>query len=114
MDQYTPWAREFTGAITVCDREGVILYMNEKSIATFEKYGGAALIGKNLDSCHPKAAMDKINELITTETSNAYTIEKEGVRKLIYQNPWYVDGKCMGLVELSLVLPAEMPHFVRG
>ena len=37
----------------------------------------------------------------------------ERVRKLIYQAPWYRDGVHAGLVELSLELPADMPHFVR-
>jgi hypothetical protein len=42
-----------------------------------------------------------------------YTIEKNGVRKLIFQAPWFQDGKYAGLVELALEIPAEMPHFVR-
>ena len=35
------------------------------------------------------------------------------MRKLIYQSPWYRDGAYAGFVELSLEIPAEMPHFVR-
>jgi len=35
------------------------------------------------------------------------------VKKLIYQGPWFQDGKYGGLVELSLEIPMEMPHFVR-
>ena len=30
-----PWADEVDCAVTVCDIEGVILYMNEKARATF-------------------------------------------------------------------------------
>jgi len=44
---------------------------------------------------------------------NAYTIEKRGVRKLIYQAPWFRDGIVQGLVELSLEIPDAMPHFIR-
>jgi hypothetical protein len=29
------WIKVFNGAITVCDREGIILSMNEKSCKTF-------------------------------------------------------------------------------
>ena len=46
--------------------------------------------------------------------NNAYTIEKGPLRKLIYQTPWYEKGEIAGLVEFSLEIPAEMPHYVRG
>ena len=45
---------------------------------------------------------------------NAYTIEKNGIKKLIYQTPWFMDGKFSGLVEISLPLPEELPHFIRN
>ena len=52
--------------------------------------------------------------MMKTHETNAYTIEKAGVKKLIYQAPWFrADGAFGGLVELSMVIPAEMPHFVR-
>ena len=107
------WTREFPAAITVCDREGVVLAMNDLAAATFQKDGGASLIGRNLFDCHPEAARAKIRELLSTGGTNAYTIEKGGVKKLIYQTPWYEQGQSMGLVELSLPIPEEMPHFVR-
>ncbi len=114
MKDFAPeWTTEFPCAITVCDREGVILYMNEKSCSTFEKYGGAALIGTNLAACHPEPARKKLFELLETQSSNAYTIEKEGLKKMIYQHPWYQNGEFMGLVEMSLILPSVMPHFIR-
>ncbi len=40
-------------------------------------------------------------------------IGKNGVKKLIYQTPWIENGEFRGLVELSLEIPFEMPHFVR-
>jgi len=51
--------------------------------------------------------------LLAEPRVNAYTIEKRGVRKLIYQAPWYEDGQYLGFVELSLELPTPLPHFVR-
>jgi hypothetical protein len=54
-----------------------------------------------------------VQELLTSGRSNVYTIEKGGIKKLIYQSPWYENGKYAGLVELSLPIPKEMPHFVR-
>jgi transcriptional regulator with PAS, ATPase and Fis domain len=107
------WIREFPGAVTVCDREGIILAMNEKSARTFEASGGAALIGSNLFDCHPEPSRAKLKELLAAGRANVYTIEKKGIKKLIYQSPWYENGAYRGFVELSLEIPFEMPHFVR-
>ncbi len=109
-----PWIKEFPGSVTVCDPKGVILEMNDKAAGTFEKDGGYALIGKNLLDCHPEPARSKVEQLLSTHEKNVYTIEKNGVKKLIYQSPWYKDGKYAGLVELSLEIPFEMPHFIRS
>lgn len=108
------WMKEFGAAITVCDPSGTIVAMNDKSCATFAKDGGGALIGRSLLDCHPEPARSKLRDLLRTQGSNAYTIEKAGVKKLIYQAPWYEAGQYRGLVELSLVIPFEMPHFVRA
>lgn len=105
------WAKELNCAVTVCDTEGVILYMNEKSKATFS--GRGELIGKNLKDCHKSESWDHIQRMITTGESNSYTISKNGQKKLIYQTPWYKEGVVAGLVELSIVVPEEMPHFIR-
>lgn len=55
-----------------------------------------------------------IRGLLDSGGSNAYTIEKKGLRKMIYQTAWKVDGKVAGLVEISMVIPSDMPHYVRG
>lgn len=100
-------------SITVCDAEGIILEMNEKAAATFAKGGGKELIGKNLLDCHPEPSKTRLKGMLSSPYTNAYTIEKNGVKKLIYQAPWKKDGRFGGIVELSLELPPEMPHFVR-
>jgi hypothetical protein len=35
------------------------------------------------------------------------------VKKLIYQSPIFEDGEYKGIVELSLEIPFDMPHFKR-
>ena len=107
------WAAGFPGAITVCDTEGIILYLNDRSASSYAKDGGRDLIGKNLLDCHPEPSRTQVKELLTSQRVNAYTIEKMGAHKLIYQAPWYIDGVFAGLVEMSLEIPADMPHFVR-
>jgi len=108
------WVREFPGAVTVCDRDGVILEMNDKAAAVFQADGGRALVGTNVLDCHPEPSRSKLSAMLSTGQSNVYTIEKNGVKKLIYQAPWFEGGAYAGFVEISLEIPAEMPHFVRG
>jgi hypothetical protein len=108
------WAREFPGAVIVSDLEGIVLDMNDRAARDFETDGGRALIGRNLLDCHPEPARTKTVDLLKSRQKNVYTIEKRGVRKLIYQSPWYENGECRGFVELSLEIPSEMPHFIRG
>ncbi len=108
------WLREFPGSVTVCDPDGIILEMNDKSVKTFQTDGGEKLIGTNLLNCHPASARAKLQRLMDTQTANVYTIEKNGVKKLVYQTPWYQDGRYAGFVELVLEIPDQMPHFVRG
>ncbi|PLX07604.1 MAG: diguanylate cyclase [Marinilabiliales bacterium] len=105
--------KELPFAVTACDIDGKIIYMNEKSSTTFQKYGGESLIGKSLYDCHNPNSSDKIMEIIQTGEANSYTILKNGVKKLIYQSPWYKAGQIAGLVEISLIIPEDMAHFVR-
>jgi len=107
------WCKELKAAVTVIDKDGKILEMNDKSREVFQKYGGGELIGRSVYDCHTPASRQKMEDLIATEGTNCYTIDKNGVKKLIYQTPWYQDGQLCGLVELSLEIPFEMPHFVR-
>lgn len=109
----TEWHNELPFAITVCDKEGKVVYMNDKSIDTFSKYGGKKIIGNNLGDCHPEPAKSLLMEMLKNPVLNAYTIEKNGIKKLIYQTPWYKNGEYSGYIELSLVIPNEMKHFIR-
>ncbi len=98
----------------LCDPQGTILFMNDRAAKNLESDGGYELIGKNLLECHPQPAREKLDSMLTTRTSNIYTIEKNGIKKLIYQSPWFQQGKYAGFVELSLEIPYEMSHFIRS
>jgi transcriptional regulator with PAS, ATPase and Fis domain len=106
------WAKEMNCAVTVCDTEGIIIYMNDKAKTTFASHGD--LVGKSLMGCHSDRSKGIIAHLLETGGYNAYTIEKEGLRKMIYQTAWKQDGKVAGLVEISMVIPPDMPHYIRG
>jgi PAS domain-containing protein len=108
------WIKQFHGAVTVCDRDGIVLELNDAALEVFAADGGAALIGSNLLECHPEPARRMLEEMMASQRVNVYTIEKRGQKKLIYQTPWYQDGEYAGFIEMSLPIPADMPHFVRN
>jgi hypothetical protein len=105
--------RDFPGAVTVCDLDGIVLAMNEKAAVSFHEYGGKELIGKSLIDCHPEPARSKLLRLLESGERNVYTIEKNGIRKLIYQAPWYRNEQRCGIIEWTMEIPFDMPHFVR-
>jgi len=107
------WSEEFEGAITICDREGIIIYMNDGSKRVFMKYGGADLMGTNLLDCHPEPSRSKLVEMLKTPTTNTSTIEKGGIKKIIHQSPLYENGVFSGMIEMSFELPYTLPHFKR-
>ena len=111
-DMLCHWADEVNYAVTIADRDCRIIYMNTRSRETFCK-NGKDLVGKNLLDCHPEHARAIIRKLLQEGGSNAYTITKNGINKLIFQSAWKIDGKIEGLVETSMVLPENMKHFDR-
>ena len=108
------WIEKLDGNVIVSDAQGKIIYMNERAVLQYEKDGGASLIGSDLLECHGEDSRKKIMEIMTSGKKNVYTIEKNGKKKIIYQSPWFVNGEFMGIIELSLGIPAEMPHYMRG
>lgn len=99
-------------AVTVCDKTGKIIDMNEQSRQVNLK-PGQELIGSNVLDCHPEPARSMLKEMMRQERKHVYTIEKNGRKKLIYQIPWYEKGEYMGFLELSMVIPFEMEHKIR-
>jgi PAS domain-containing protein len=97
-----------------CDERGTIVEMNERAARMFREQGGAALVGTSVLDCHPEPARTKLAVLLREQRGNVYTIEKNGRRKIIHQEPWYEGGVFAGLVEIAFDLPAEVPHFRRG
>lgn len=105
------WAEGIEAAVTICDADARIIYQNARSRETFKRYGN--VVGHDLLAYHPPRAQQMIRHMLATGETNAYTISKNGARKLIYQTPWRRDGAVAGLVEISIVLPPDMPHYER-
>lgn len=107
------WTDGFLGAITVCDCNGIVVYMNDRSKKQFAKSDDGDLVGKSLIDCHPEPARTKLKKMLANPTPNSYTIEKNGIHKMIHQTPWMENGEFKGVVELSFEIPMGMPHHVR-
>ncbi len=108
------WTTDFSAAITICNKEGIITYMNEQAAAMFVNSGGYALVGKNLSACHQQSSNEKIAEIMRTGKPHIYTTEKNGTKRLFYQAPHIENGKVLGIVDLAMEIPFDLPHFIRS
>jgi hypothetical protein len=107
------WVRQFAGSIVLCDREGVVLEMNDKAAEGYREEGGRGLVGQNLFDCHPEPSRSRLRQMMDAQQPNVYTVEKHGTKKLVYQTPWYQSGAYAGFIEVVLEIPWQVPHFVR-
>lgn len=108
MDNYF---KEVPYRVTVCDRDGNVIYQNDSSVAA-----DGDVMGGNLKDCHNPHSWQMICDMLESGKSNVYTISKNGVDKLIHQQPWYENGEVAGIIELSIELPAplaDIPHYKR-
>ncbi len=108
------WFEKLPCAITVCDRRYKILYMNDLAAQAVAADGGRNLIGRSLLDCHPHDAREKLKEVMASGRPSVYTVEKKGVKKMVYHGHWTKQRRVGGLVELVFVLPKEVPHHVRS
>lgn len=107
------WVKHIPISITVCDKDGIITEINDTAAETFAKYGGKELLGKSLYHYHPEHCNAMIRNMLSTGESHSYTISKAGKKKLIHQQPYIIDGEVAGVVEFSILLPDDMPHYER-
>ena len=103
------WSEDYPAAITVCDTEGIIISMNQRSIEQFKKWGGDKLIGTSLFDCHPESANTMIRKQLQTREPNVYITERKSGRKLVQQVPWYKNGIFAGIVETVAPIAGDIP-----
>lgn len=101
------WSEGMDVRVTVCDLDGVIVYMNDAAVLSFHKFGGADLIGKSLFDCHQLATQTRIKEMLQYPQVNVYALTKSHKKQIIRQFPWVEDGKTKGIIELSFNLPVD-------
>jgi transcriptional regulator with PAS, ATPase and Fis domain len=98
------WYSEVDFPVTLCDKNGFIVAMNQASIKLFEPDGGASLIGKSLLNCHPEPAKSMLTKMLKTKTAHTYIDRTNMGSTLVHETPWYIDGKYMGFVEILINL----------
>jgi transcriptional regulator with PAS, ATPase and Fis domain len=101
------WLEGMNIAVTVCDTEGVGLYLNEQAAEVFKREGGKALVGKNLLDCHPEPGRAKMLALLKGQRAHTYIMKRNGRRRLLHSVPWFKEGKFAGLVEIAFDVPGE-------
>ena len=74
-------------SVTICDKDGKILYMNEMAVNVLSH--GQQIIGNNLLDCHPEPARTKLAEMLQNHNVNAYTIEKTVSRSSSIRHPGF-------------------------
>lgn len=102
------WQEDYPAVVTVCDRDGIIIAMNKRSIEQFAERGGSELIGTSLFDCHPETANKIIRRQLQTHKANVYITSSKNGRRLVQQVPWYNNGTFAGLVETVSPLSNEI------
>lgn len=69
-------------AVVICDLSHKIIYMNPSAVKRYEHRGGAALLGRNLLSCHGARSINLIEKTIlwfreSKENNMVYTNHNE-------------------------------------
>lgn len=107
------WVDEFPGMISVCDKDGKILAMNQKISDYFKDTGGKNLVGSNLFDCHSKQSGEMIKEQMKSQKTIVYTAEEDGQTELVIHAPWFQNGQFAGIVEITVPLEGEIKHLLR-
>ena len=76
-------------AVVICDPEHVIIYMNPTAIRRYDKWGGAALLGRSLLDCHNEKSREMIIKVVDWFRADAghnivYTFHNEKENKDVY------------------------------
>ena len=53
-----------SAAVVICDLTHTIIYMNPASVKSYEKRGGAALVGQSLLNCHNPKSCEMIAKVV--------------------------------------------------
>lgn len=92
-------------AVVICGLDHTILYMNPAAIVSYAKYGGAALLGKNVLACHNPHSCQAIQQVVDWFAADrqhnlVYTYHNEKQNKDVYMVALRdADGTLIGYYE---------------
>ena len=104
------WFKAFPGSITITDANGIILDMNEKAAESYRDSGGRGLIGKSAIDCHEEPVRQTVQKMYDEPAMRIYTTRENGQKILVTHAPFFSGGGFMGIVELVMEFPEEIPH----
>lgn len=107
------WFEHLPCALTVCDRDYKILYLNKAAAEVNAESGGKALIGRSLLDCHPQRARRMLRRVMASGKPHVFTTERRGVKKMVYEAHWQNDGEVGGMVEVYFRLPRKVRNLGR-
>lgn len=99
------WSKEVDFPVTICDRDGIIIALNDESIEYFKGDGGTELLGKQILDCHPEPSRTKLMHMLENQQTNTYIVTENGQKKLVHETPWYEKSEYRGFVEILINLP---------
>jgi transcriptional regulator with PAS, ATPase and Fis domain len=109
----TSWVKGFPAEITICDRTGFILELNNTAEEIFKEDGGSSLLGSNMLNCHPEPSRTKLAGMLETHQTNVYFNTEKSKKRFFFQSPWYKNDQFAGFVEISFEVPGEIPNFIK-
>lgn len=85
-------------AVVICNLEHEIIYMNPAAVVSYEKYGGAQLIGQSLLACHNQESREQIQRVVDwfgkdVDHNIVYTFHNEKQNKDVYMVALRDDAK---------------------
>lgn len=90
--------------VSVCDKDGIITYLNDKARYYFQEPDMPELLGSDIMDCHPEPSKSRFKEMMTTHETQSI-IKGEGDKKrVIHQTPFYNKGVFEGYIEIIIPL----------
>jgi transcriptional regulator with PAS, ATPase and Fis domain len=105
------WIQAMTEAAIVCDKEGIILEINDKALV-FNNREREDLIGTNVVDCHQENNHPKVRQLLQAGKHDMHIIHTNDTQFISYFSPWQKDGEYAGLIEFILEMPAHKLHLL--
>lgn len=110
MKQTLDYLEHAPMSVTMCDREGIVVYQNETA-----RTNDGNVVGRNMLACHSVKTRAKIEHMLSTGQGNTYAIIKNGKHHMVHHLPWVEEasGSVAGLIELVIPIPDAYPTFDR-